>query len=43
MMSASLNKLFDYTQKKTQTKMNEWMFNNTPARKTDQLLGVKTR
>ena len=23
--------------------MNEWMFKDTPARKTDQLLGVRTR
>ena len=23
--------------------MNEWMFNDTPARKTDRLLGVRKR
>ena len=33
----------EFKQFKKSNRRNEWMFNDTPARKTDRLLGVRKR
>ena len=39
----SMSKVGWTTARRTNERMNEWMFNDTPARKADRLLGVRTK